>query len=187
MTISVAEKWMISELFHITPTANVDSILSWGLLSMSEMQLKGIKPIEFASTRASRDDDRDLLDSGFVYLCLHPGAKMFWRVVDEGRCGPLSLLEIDLRVLETPVAVFSDRPSNRRKPLNGKPIRHRRFDLHEPAADHLLFMERKDPHYLRYSEVLVPQRIDPRLIVRVTPWQRDQYSYQSWRYRSGVQ
>lgn len=182
MRVSMSDKWQIDRLFHITPTANLDSIRSHGLLSVSAMRARDIEPIEFASNTQSRFADEWFLDSGFVYLCLHPGPKMFYNVVEEKRCGPLTLLEISTQVLETPVTLFSDKPSN-----SHGGVWQRVLAKHEPTTEHLVRMRARDSVYLRSSEILIPNAIPTEFIIGEEPWQSDQYSYQAEKRPTGDQ
>lgn len=187
MSHELATRWCFSHLYHVTPTANMESIRRYGLLLMSVMQEMGITPVEFASTVESRKDDWDLLGSGFVYLSLHPGSKMFWNVVEEARCGPLTIIEVSVSALSTPFSVFSDRPSNRRQPIGGRSLKQLQINGHQPTQEHIDRMTRNDQDYIRYAEVLIPNRIDPQHVVSESPWQRDQYSFRSDPFLTGLQ
>lgn len=183
---NIAKKWHISSLYHITPTANMDSIRQHGLLSISEMRQRGIETVEYASTADSRSGDEYYLESGYIYLCLHPGLNMFYTVVEEERCGPLTLLEISLDVLTHPNSVFSDRPSNLFRTEQFTPVRQKLMKKDDPSDMHFHLMS-TDREYIRFAEVLIPSHIDPTLIVSEAKWQRDLYSYHAENLHSGRQ
>lgn len=87
-------------LYHFTDSRNLQSISDNGLLSKSELAIKGIEPIARGGNEISRQADNFQGLNGYVNLSFTRGHPMKYIAVREGRLQDVKILAISPDILK---------------------------------------------------------------------------------------
>jgi ssDNA thymidine ADP-ribosyltransferase DarT-like protein len=106
---------------HFTDSANLASIRQHGLLSMRELQRRGIEIPAAGGNQWSRDADKAAGMDAYVHLCFKRGHPMEKSAVDGGNIKDLRYLPIKPQVIKLPGVMITKDVSNKSGVVPGDP------------------------------------------------------------------
>jgi len=93
--------------YHFTDTRNIPSIREHGLLSLSQLEQRGIKIPAPGGDANSRASDKSKRLHRYVHLSLTPNNPMEYRARQDGRIVESRYLRVSTSVLELPGVLFA--------------------------------------------------------------------------------
>lgn len=107
-------KWMTGRcFFHFTDTRNLANIRLHGLLSLKQLENRGIAPLAPGGNQWSHDADRQCGLDRYVHLCFFNQHPMEYVAREEGRLGDTVFIKVHTSVLEIPGILFCNDVSNK--------------------------------------------------------------------------
>lgn len=103
----------LQRFYHFTDEANLPSIKEHGLLSLEQLEKRGIAPPKPGGNQWSHDADKRTGLDLYVHLCLFNEHPMEYRAKTEGRIEKSKFLEIDKMVLGIDGACFTAAVANK--------------------------------------------------------------------------
>jgi ssDNA thymidine ADP-ribosyltransferase, DarT len=164
----------VGELFYISHVANVASILRMGILSHNRAARVPHAGVDLATVQEIRSNirispERMLHDHANLYICGR-NAMMFY-VVEHNRLSDICLLRVSPEVLDLPDVVVADGNAARRysTKFSAPDAGIAALDFDRVHAEWWSRHGNETANYehkrVKQAEVLVPDTVDPRLIV----------------------
>jgi hypothetical protein len=94
-------------LYHFTDASNLSLIRQHGLLSVTELNRRGMRPPAPGGNQWSRDADAMAGVDGYVHLCYLPNHPMCFVASQDGRIPSPTWLAIDPSILDLPGVLFT--------------------------------------------------------------------------------
>lgn len=116
MTVKeLIERYKIRSLYHFTDEANLPSIREHkGLYSVEQLECRGIAVPKPGGNQWSRDADAYKGFQRHVHLSFMDDHPMKFHAEQDGRIGPVRILQIDPQVMNLPNVVYTKDVSNKR-------------------------------------------------------------------------
>lgn len=161
-------------LYHLTDAANLPSIRTHGLLSLREIEKRGIAIADSAADEQSRVTDREKGIDRFVHLSFTTGNPMFYKARSEQRLKSPVMIQVNPRVMLIEGSQITLGFANKTG-----------IDFHEVASmdpnliDFEIIYTRTDWRQSEFKnrldladkfEILIPDHIPIEMIVRFVSW-----------------
>jgi hypothetical protein len=113
MALLLNSKYVIRNLFHFTDIRNIPSIKKHGLLSLSELQTRGIEILAPGGNEWSHEEDERRGLDEYVHLCFFDQHPMEYQARQGNRIGETRFLKISPDLLRDTNVRFTDGVANR--------------------------------------------------------------------------